>query len=136
MSAPDDISVPGDGPLVRSAAGDVQSRWAAAGGIAGAVAASSCCILPLVLFSLGATGVWIGQLAALMPYQPIFVLFAVAALGYGFYVRRRTVSEACDDTQVCVRPAAQRVVTVALWSASLLVVAAIAFPYAAPFILG
>ena len=115
MSAPDDISAPGDGPLVRSPASDMRSRWAAAGGIVGAIAASSCCILPLVLFSLGASGIWIGQLAALSPYQPLFVLFAVAALGYGFYVRRRTAAVTCDDAQECARPAAQRVVTIAMW---------------------
>ncbi len=35
-------------------------RLVAAGGILGALAASSCCILPLVLFSLGISGAWIG----------------------------------------------------------------------------
>ena len=30
-----------------------RKTWVAAGGILGAIAASSCCILPLVLFSLG-----------------------------------------------------------------------------------
>ena len=32
----------------------------AAGGLIGALAASSCCILPLVLFALGVSGAWIG----------------------------------------------------------------------------
>lgn len=41
--------------------------WIAAGGILGAIAASSCCILPLVLFSLGIGGAWIGNLTALAP---------------------------------------------------------------------
>ena len=35
-------------------------RVAATGGILGAIAASSCCILPLVLFTLGVSGSWIG----------------------------------------------------------------------------
>jgi hypothetical protein len=33
-------------------------RLAAAGGIIGALAASSCCILPVALFSLGIGGAW------------------------------------------------------------------------------
>src|SRR5260370_15646676 len=45
----------------------------AAGGILGALAASSCCIVPLVLFGLGIGGAWIGNLTALAPYQPLFV---------------------------------------------------------------
>src|SRR6266481_210174 len=46
----------------------------AAGGVIGAIAASSCCILPLVLFTLGISGAWIGNLTALAPYQPIFLV--------------------------------------------------------------
>src|SRR5215467_13430664 len=38
---------------------------AAAGGILGALAASSCCIVPLALFTLGTSGAWIGNLTAL-----------------------------------------------------------------------
>ena len=45
---------------------------AAAGGILGALAASSGCILPLALFAFGVSGAWIGNLTALAPYQPIF----------------------------------------------------------------
>lgn len=43
---------------------------AAAGVLLGAIAASSCCMLPLVLFTLGAGGPWIGYLLQLAPYQP------------------------------------------------------------------
>ena len=39
----------------------------AAGGVLGALAATSCCIIPLVLFTLGIGGAWIGNLKALAP---------------------------------------------------------------------
>jgi MerT mercuric transport protein len=42
----------------------------AAGGVLGALAAASCCILPLVLFGLGVSGAWIGTFTQLAPYQP------------------------------------------------------------------
>jgi mercuric ion transport protein len=45
----------------------------AAGGMLGALAASSCCILPLVLFSLGVCGAWIGNFTRLAPYQAYFI---------------------------------------------------------------
>lgn len=38
-------------------------------GALGALAMTSCCILPLVLVSLGVTGVFIGQLTALYAYK-------------------------------------------------------------------
>ena len=47
----------------------------ATGGILGALAASTCCILALLLFSLGISGAWIGQLTALSPYQLVFIAF-------------------------------------------------------------
>jgi mercuric ion transport protein len=37
-----------------------RQRLAVLGGILGALAASSCCIIPLVLFTLGIGGAWIG----------------------------------------------------------------------------
>jgi MerT mercuric transport protein len=53
--------------------GATAMRLTALGGILGAIAASSCCIAPLVLFSLGISGAWIGNLTALAPYQPYFI---------------------------------------------------------------
>ena len=55
----------------------------AAGGLA-AILASTCCLGPLVLITLGFSGAWIGNLTALEPYRPIFIgvaLVALAAMG-------------------------------------------------------
>ena len=108
---------------------------AAAGGVLGAIAASSCCILPLVLFSVGLSGAWIGNLAALTPYQPIFAAIALGFLGYGYWLVYRRPKVACPDGEACARPVSSKLVRVALWSATVLVAAALAFPYAAPFLL-
>src|SRR5258708_21257504 len=51
-----------------------RQRLAAVGGILGALAASSCCIVPLILFSLGIGGAWIGNLTALAPYKPLSII--------------------------------------------------------------
>src|ERR1700731_2961345 len=78
-------------------------KFAVVGGILGAIAASSCCILPLVLFSLGISGAWIGNLTALAPYQPYFIAATLACLGYGYWLvyRRKTVT--CADEAACGR---------------------------------
>jgi len=120
---------------VRSGGGRRQGL-AAAGGVFGALAASSCCIVPLVLFSLGIGGAWIGNLTALAPYQPIFIAITLGFLGYGFYAVYWKPKKACADGAACARPLPSHVVKTALWAATLLVAAAIAFPYAAPRLLG
>ena len=114
---------------------DVRQKLAAAGGMLGALAASSCCILPLVLFSLGIGGAWIGNLTALAPYQPVFVAITLGLLGYGFRLAygKRT---ACADGGACAQPLPNRLVKTALWVATALVAAALAFPYIAPRLLG
>ncbi len=108
---------------------------AAAGGLLGAIAASSCCVAPLALFSLGVSGVWIGNLAALAPYQPIFVIITLGFLGYGYYLVYRKPKAAHAENQACARQSPRRTVKIALWAATVLVAAAMAFPYYAPLLL-
>ena len=60
-------------------------QWLALGGLFGALTASSCCILPLVLFSLGISGAWIGNFTQLAPYKPFFIAATVVFLGTGYW---------------------------------------------------
>jgi mercuric ion transport protein len=113
-----------------------RQRWLAAGGVLGALASSSCCILPVALFSLGASGAWLGNLSALSPYQPLFVAVTLGFLASGFWLAYRRPNAACDGSAACARPPSGGIVNVALWSATLLVAAALAFPYLAPALLG
>jgi mercuric ion transport protein len=124
------------GDVLASDRGEVQrQRLLALGGILGALAASSCCIVPLVLFSLGITGAWIGNLTALAPYKPFFVAGTTGILGYGFYLVYWKPRQACADDAACARPIPSRLVQIALWTATVLVAAAFAFDYVAPLLL-
>ncbi len=106
----------------------------AAGGLFGALAASSCCIAPLVLFSLGVSGAWIGNLTALATYQPIFVVFTLGFLGAGFWMVYRRPKATLPEGSYCPRSVSGPWIKVALWSSTVLILAAMAFPYAAPLI--
>jgi mercuric ion transport protein len=108
----------------------------AAGGILGALAASACCIVPLVLFSVGVSGAWIGNLTALAPYKPIFLAMTAGLLGYGYYLVYWKPRKVCAQGTVCARPLRHRVVKLGLWAATTLAVAAAAFNYIAPVLLG
>ncbi len=107
------------------------------GGVLGALAVSSCCILPLVLFSLGMTGTWLGTLTALYPYKWFFFAPAAGFIAGGFYlVYRKPKAGLCEDGASCAPLASDRINKLALWSSTVLVLAALAFPYAAPALLG
>jgi mercuric ion transport protein len=62
-----------------------RKRLVAAGGLIGAILASSCCIAPLLLLTLGVSGAWVGTLTALAPYQGYFIAATLAFLGAGFW---------------------------------------------------
>jgi mercuric ion transport protein len=110
-------------------------KLVAAGGILGAIAASSCCIAPLVLFSLGISGAWIGNLTALAPYQPYFIAATLACLGYGYWLVYRPSQVACAEGAACARPLPNQIVKASLILATVLVAGAIAFDLLAPLIL-
>jgi mercuric ion transport protein len=106
----------------------------AAGGLLGALAASSCCILPLALFGLGISGAWIGNLTRLAPYQPWFIAATLAFLGYGYWLVYRS-SRACADGEACARPLPNRIVRTSLILATILVAAALGLDFIAPLLL-
>jgi mercuric ion transport protein len=122
-------------PDARIANAQRQQRLMAAGSLVGALAASSCCILPLVLFSLGVSGAWIGNFTRLAPYQPYFIAVTVGCLGYGYWLVYRSTKLACADGDACARPLPNRFVKAGLILASLLAVAALGFDFLAPLLL-
>jgi len=116
--------------------GSARSGVFAAGGLLSALAAMSCCALPLALFALGAGGAWIGNLTALAPYQPLFLLAAVGSIGLGLYRAYGRRRAECAGTGACAQPRRGRLVKTALWLASAMVAAAVAFDVLAPTLLG
>lgn len=107
----------------------------AAGGLLGALAASSCCILPLVLFGLGVSGAWIGNFTQLAPYQPYFIAATLAFLAGGYWLVYRASKLACVDGAACARPLPNKLVRAGLIVATILVVAALGIDLLAPLLL-
>lgn len=123
-------------PLPSEAQIETTTGIVAAGSILGAVAASTCCIIPLVLFSLGISGAWIGRLTSLAPYQPIFMAVTIAFLGYGYWLVYRSTANACENGQVCAHPLPRRIVRLSLWVSTGLITLAITWPYVISRLLG
>jgi mercuric ion transport protein len=102
-----------------------------AGGLA-AILASTCCLGPLVLISIGVSGAWISNLTVLEPYQPIFVGVAVIALLMAWRRIWRPAA-ACEPGQVCAIPRVNRAYKPLFWVVLALVIAALGFPVIAPW---
>lgn len=69
----------------------------------GAVAVSSCCVLPLALSLAGLSGAWLGDLPGLISYRSYFLAAAALALvvAWAVAVQRRTD---CAPDDACARP--------------------------------
>lgn len=106
--------------------------WLAAGGVIGAVLASACCIVPLLLVTLGVSGAWMSNLTALEPFKPYAALVTLALIGLGFwrvYFRR---PPPCVDGSYCARPQSSRLTKAALWIGAILVLLALSIDWWAP----
>lgn len=111
---------------------DHRQRWFAAGGVVGAILASTCCIVPLVLLTLGVSGAWIGNLTALQPFKPYFAAVALIFVGLGFRQVYFRPAADCAERAHCRRPRSSVIVKSALWLATLLVAAALTVNWWAP----
>lgn len=121
-----------DLPNQNRLSGSIEGRGALLVGGVSAILASTCCIGPLLLITLGFSGAWIGNLAALEPYRPIFIAFAVAAL---FFAARRIwqPAVACAPGEVCAMPAIRQGYKWLFGVVLALVIVALGFPYVAPW---
>lgn len=111
---------------------DSRSRITAAGSLIAAVLASSCCIGPLLLVTLGVSGAWIGNLSALEAYKPYFVLIAIVFLAIGYWQVYIKPKRACLDGEVCARPISDRLIKSVLWLATVLILLTMTIDYWAP----
>lgn len=112
---------------------DVQKgQLAALASICGALLASSCCIAPLVLVTLGVSGAWIGNLSVLEPYKPIFAGITFIFLGAGYWWTYHKPKVACEGS-FCASPVSNYLTKSALWIAVSLVILALTIDFWAPF---
>jgi mercuric ion transport protein len=90
------------------------TKLLAGGGLAAALAASTCCLLPLSLGAIGAGGAWLSTVSALAPYQTGFRVLAIVLLGAAFwmvYAPRPAVAGA----DACAVAPAQGATKAVLW---------------------
>lgn len=94
-----------------------------------ALLASSCCLGPLVLITLGVSGAWISNLAALEPYRPYLLTVAMLALALAGWRLYRPADTSCVPDANCAQSRGHPVYKALFWVVGTLVLIAVAFPY-------
>lgn len=112
--------------------GDRKRKIFAAGGVIGAILASTCCVVPLLFVMLGISGAWIGNLTALEPYKPYFAGVALIFIGLGFRQVYFKTEPACADGSYCARPQSAVIAKTVLWLSAVIVLLALTINWWAP----
>ena len=109
-----------------------QARWFAAGGILTALVASSCCVVPVVLVTLGTSGAWIGNLTALEPYKVYFLGVTTLLLAAGFWHVYIKPKQTCERDSYCARPSSSLITKSVLWIGTLIAILSATVDFWAP----
>jgi mercuric ion transport protein len=97
------------------------------GAVVAGIAASTCCLGPLVLAVLGVGGS--ATALAFEPYRPWLLALTGLLLGGAFYLTYRRPAGECGPDGACEVPRAGRAGKAFLWIATVLIVLAVTFPY-------
>ena len=110
----------------------------ATGGLLGAIVASTCCVLPVILFALGISGAWISNLVSLARYKPFFIVLSLVFIGTGFWMVyfKPQISIPKVQSTSCYRPFSEKTIKITLWSAVIIILIVFLIPHIAPFLLG
>ena len=98
----------------------------------GALAASSCCVLPLVLGGLGASAGVFTVLSVLAPLRVPLMAASVLAVVVGWFIYARRRQAACGPDGSCTAPRRPPAALVLLSLATLLIAAAATWGYFEP----
>jgi mercuric ion transport protein len=102
-------------------AGENGALLLAAGGLAAAFGAASCCALPVLLGAIGIGGAGLGGIALLAaPYQRWLLLAAAGCVVVGGGLLWRSRAAACPPGTACGRPGVRLVTTLTLTLAAIL----------------
>lgn len=103
-----------------------QTKITAVGSVLAAIAASLCCIGPVVVALIGVGS--IGAFTAFEAFRPYLIGLTAIFLGFAFYLTYRKREVMCEDGS-CKIESAGKWNKMSVWLATVLAAVALAFPY-------
>ena len=107
------------------------SSWQSIVALVAAIGVSVCCVVPLVLLSLGIGGAWMSTLTAMEPLRPFFVLLSLFFIGLG-YRNLYILPNRCAEDVSCPIPNITHRQRLIFWLGSAFILILLAFPLLAP----
>ena len=108
-----------------------------AGGLLAGIAASACCVGPLILLLLGFSGAWLSNLTALEPYRPVFIGIAFVAMFIAYLrIYRPKLEQSCEKGETCAKPQVDNLYKWLFIVVLVVVLTSIVSPYLVPVIYG
>ena len=105
--------------------------WLLVAGTLTAVGASACCVIPLILLTLGISGSWLSSLSVLEPYRPLFIAATLLLLALAFW-RLYLAPRLCDPGSSCAQHNAITHSRLVFWIVLTLAFGLIAVPWLMP----
>lgn len=105
--------------------------WLGIGTVLAAIAASVCCVGPLLLLSLGIGGAWMSALTSMESVRPFFILLTLVFIGLG-YRKLYLIPKSCEEGKACALPEDKHKQRMIFWIGTTLVLMLLAFPWYAP----
>ena len=101
------------------------------GAIIAAIGASVCCVVPLLLLSLGISGAWMSTLTSMQPVRPFFIILTLVFIGLG-YRKLYLIPENCEEGEACASTEVREKQQMIFWIGSVLILMLLTFPWYAP----
>ncbi|MDQ7089452.1 MAG: mercuric transporter MerT family protein [Methylococcales bacterium] len=114
---------------------DKSLSWLGTGAVLAAIGASACCVLPLLLLSLGIGGAWMSTLTSMTAIRPFLFALTLLLIWVAF-MKLYLSEENCEEGAMCVNPKVLRNQRLIFWIVSIVIVSLLAFPWYAPWLMG
>lgn len=95
------------------------------------IGASLCCVVPLVLLSLGLGGAWVANLAAFAPVRPVFIGLTLLFIGLS-YRKLYLTAQTCESGKPCADDEVIHNQRFIFWVVTIPLLGLLAFPWIAP----
>lgn len=109
----------------------MNQKYTLIAGVLAGIGSSLCCVVPLLLLSLGLGGAWVASLTAFEPLRPVFIGLTLLFIGLAFrklYLAPRD----CESGMLCADDETLQRQRMIFWVVTIPLFGLLAFPWFAP----